>query len=256
MRTRAPRRSGLIPTQAKQSPPKRTIRARARAFTLVELLVVVAVLAVLGALLFPAFRRAQASARNAGCLANLRQIGTAIVSYASDHDGTLPGPCSTAMNIYDQDVGHLTGTLPLSYYLATYFGVPGGKAEYVSVLQCPAFPFRSLIAPGNWTAATAYVCTYSLPSPVRGSLVANGLQFNPWGRSGDPSVNAMPMKLVAVQSLVNASTTWAVMDGDLTIANTTNPGLSKAPHHSGHWNRLYFDWHAEGTPSSLQYPPY
>ncbi len=63
-----------------------------RGFTLVELLVVVAVIALLAALLFPAFAQARAKARQAVCLSNLRQIGLAAEQYASDYDDTfMPG---------------------------------------------------------------------------------------------------------------------------------------------------------------------
>lgn len=64
-----------------------------RGFTLVELLVVVAIVAVLAGLLLPALGSAKAAARRAGCLSNLRQVGLAITLYAGDHDGRIPyGP--------------------------------------------------------------------------------------------------------------------------------------------------------------------
>ncbi len=63
-----------------------------RGFTLVELLVVIAVIALLAALLFPAFAQARAKARQTVCVSNLRQIGLALEQYASDHDDTfMPG---------------------------------------------------------------------------------------------------------------------------------------------------------------------
>lgn len=61
-----------------------------RAFTLVELLTVIAIIAVLAALIFPVFAAARGKARAASCLSNLRQIGTGMQMYASDYDGTLP----------------------------------------------------------------------------------------------------------------------------------------------------------------------
>lgn len=59
-------------------------------FTLVELLVVVAVLAVLAALLFPVFSSSRSAARDTGCVSNLRQIGLAILAYGQDHDDLFP----------------------------------------------------------------------------------------------------------------------------------------------------------------------
>ncbi len=65
----------------------------ARAFTLLELLVVMAVIALLVALLFPALGAAKRAGRRAACLSNLRQIGIAVLSYSDENDGLIPyGP--------------------------------------------------------------------------------------------------------------------------------------------------------------------
>ncbi len=62
-------------------------------FTLVELLVVVAVIAVLAGLMLPGLGQAQQAARRASCLSNLRQVGIGIAAYAGEHDGRVPfGP--------------------------------------------------------------------------------------------------------------------------------------------------------------------
>ena len=64
---------------------------RSRAFSLLELLVVVAILSLLAALLFPVFARAKENARRSSCSSNLRQIGLALNQYAQDFDGWTPG---------------------------------------------------------------------------------------------------------------------------------------------------------------------
>jgi prepilin-type N-terminal cleavage/methylation domain-containing protein/prepilin-type processing-associated H-X9-DG protein len=61
-----------------------------KAFTLVELLVVVAIIAVLAAILFPVFLRVQDRARTQKCLAHGRQLAQACLMYMDDNNGRFP----------------------------------------------------------------------------------------------------------------------------------------------------------------------
>lgn len=61
-----------------------------RAFTLVELLAVIAIIALLVGLLLPAVQSARAAARSAGCKSQLRQIGLAIQQHCDLHNGEFP----------------------------------------------------------------------------------------------------------------------------------------------------------------------
>src|SRR5579871_6046367 len=61
-------------------------RSSSRAFTLVEMLVVIAIIAILAAILFPVFAQARAAARKTMCVSNFRQIGTALLMYSGDWD--------------------------------------------------------------------------------------------------------------------------------------------------------------------------
>ncbi len=61
-----------------------------RAFTLIELLAVIGIIALLAAALFPAYKTVIARGKAAKCASNLRQIGVAVASFAGDHDGAFP----------------------------------------------------------------------------------------------------------------------------------------------------------------------
>lgn len=67
-------------------------RARPRAFTVTELVAVLAVIAVVLAIAFPAAQRVMSSARSASCLANHRQLSMALSDYATANAGKLPCP--------------------------------------------------------------------------------------------------------------------------------------------------------------------
>lgn len=61
-----------------------------RNFTLLELLIVIAIIAILATLLLPALGAAKKRALVASCLGNMRQIGQAMLSYAGDNQEYLP----------------------------------------------------------------------------------------------------------------------------------------------------------------------
>jgi prepilin-type processing-associated H-X9-DG protein/prepilin-type N-terminal cleavage/methylation domain-containing protein len=67
---------------------ERYLRTR-KAFTLIELIVAIALIAILGAILFPVFAQARATAGRAACVSNLKQIGLALTLYLQDYDETL-----------------------------------------------------------------------------------------------------------------------------------------------------------------------
>ena len=66
------------------------VRRASRRFTLIELLTVIAVMAILMALLLPALGRAKHKARQVSCMSNSKQIGLAGHLYIKDNKGKIP----------------------------------------------------------------------------------------------------------------------------------------------------------------------
>jgi prepilin-type N-terminal cleavage/methylation domain-containing protein/prepilin-type processing-associated H-X9-DG protein len=70
-----------------------------RGFTLIELLMVISIIAILAALLFPVFASAREAARKTQCASNLRQIGMAVTQYLADYEEGFPVPFLAAPRV-------------------------------------------------------------------------------------------------------------------------------------------------------------
>jgi prepilin-type N-terminal cleavage/methylation domain-containing protein len=121
-------------------PEKTAFRASKSAFTLVELLVVIGIIALLTGLLMPVLARARERARRAGCMSNVRQFIIGAQVYGNSSDEHLPSGLSDYENPEDEH----TAILSSSVYHALVKIIGDEKS-----LRCPWLrePFGQ---PGGW----------------------------------------------------------------------------------------------------------
>ncbi len=104
------------------------VTRHAWAFTLVELLVVISIIAVLAALLLPAISRAKASAQATACVSNLHQIGIALQIYVDGNHNLLPVMRDRSMDTNS----------PATNSLPSVDEVLRSELANTNVLRCPA----------------------------------------------------------------------------------------------------------------------
>lgn len=147
-------------------------RASRAGFTLIELLVVIAIIAILASILFPVFAQARAKARQAACLSNMKQLGTAMMMYSQDYDELFPYPGGSS-NIPAWDYVDSTGNSPV---LDPYLKNRGKSAT--SVWNCPDNTDTNTKTPPANLNYLAYPRSYAMNTLLRtpGSpLKSNGL---------------------------------------------------------------------------------
>jgi prepilin-type processing-associated H-X9-DG protein/prepilin-type N-terminal cleavage/methylation domain-containing protein len=175
--------------------------ARPVAFTLVEVLVVIAIVAVMAALLLPALGRARAKARQATCLNNMRQCGLALRMYSVDWKDYLPSPNAGS---YGDSVCWFFAIDP--YLMAANYGFSTPKAQQrvLLVKQDPIWNTFNANARTNWRTIK-----------MNRKLVGNRVQ------GPNPAIsNAVP-SWRRVTDIARQSTTPLLFDGTVELTGNS-----------------------------------
>ncbi len=170
------------------------IKRRVHGFTLIELLVVVAIIVILLAILLPALSGARTQAKRVSCFSNLRQIGMAMQTYASDYEGTFPAPRDTAADAYSG--------LAWDERLAPYLGM----TQNVNFNVAPTYQLKVFVCPFDRGFLTGAYYDYVQRRSYRMVSSTN---------AEDSSIsNARPIKLVNVRSRYGRSLSDLVIVAD------------------------------------------
>ena len=232
-------------------------------FTLVEMLLVIAIIALLLILFLPVLARAKEKARESGCKNNLKQIGAAIAFYPDENNGYAI-PC-----IFEVQIGNENKCYSWIDYLYSNSAIAGETAK------CPSMNDEECFDP--------YGGNDIFPNPVKiGSYTMNVINKSSWGgadigaapsrASGWGFGSTNPVSLKRVNDLSDKicitdvlkkkpELTFTSMDATMIVHyletdHGTLPvetGVERrdvGDHHSGGFNSLFGDGHVDSMRTS------
>lgn len=195
-------------------------------FTVVEMLVVVAIISLLIALLFPALNAARESGRRATCQNNLRQIGVGLQAHASSHGAFCSGAFDWARDGSVTEVGWVADMVNT--------GIPVGK------MLCPSNPNRisetyndlaTLAGVLPCGGATVEELKGSVPKPLPdGTDEYNPCRYildNPDGLNMNPGssdrLDAIETRILEQDYNTNYTASWVLVRGEPVLTPNGNP---------------------------------
>lgn len=214
-----------------------------RAFTLLEIVVVLGIIGLFLALLVPFAVRSKQSGRSAICVRNMQAIGKAMSAYVDDHDGRLPGPLTM-----DQYPVESAGTPPrdgqLLKHISEYLEKSGGARA--------AFTHPAWVAAKKLEGSAVFLANVEKVEPY---------QQSPWGDMGPngkgplklEDLNAVQYTIADTKYTAELKKFHALTEADQVLAGNqgakkSDPWVARLPSsavHVSHRNALYFDWHVD-----------
>jgi prepilin-type N-terminal cleavage/methylation domain-containing protein/prepilin-type processing-associated H-X9-DG protein len=243
---------------------KRATDERA-AFTLIELLIVIAIITILGAILFPAFQSAREKGRQTSCANNEKQISLAMHAYAIDYDETFPITESDDGSAACAGInGYPTWDIRVSPYVAAHVSGAWTAAKAQAIFDCPDDPLQvpagtiprtyAVVANRQGTAggcsssvATGGYCS-GFSGPIYGWTGTDGTSKCYYLTGRQVSEFPEPANTIMLAEDPGPNTQLYKHGGGMVVdsPNTQNSATANSynvPFHNGGWNYAFADGH-------------
>lgn len=210
---------------------------RKRRFSLIELLIVLAAVAIVAAVLSPAFAMSQDTQRSMICLQNMRQIATGLAQYIDDNDERIFFRPVTRRSIGRTRVLHPT-------FMSAKRNAALFYQEQWYVLLMPYVRSSAIFSCPNDTKPSMSPDAMGKPSIPRSYIVSSAIEDLTLAQVENPG-----QTIVVTEKWSGPGDTWIdQMDGDM-LPQQSDPSKMVVPanRHQGTMNCAFFDGHARWT---------